>query len=143
MTIQEIQDQIIDDFTPVDDWMERYELIIEMGSELPPFPEEAKIPENIIDGCQSRVWIIGTPEAGGTLHFAADSDALIVKGIIALLMRVVDHQPASEVAKADFYFIDRIGLRENLSPTRANGILAMIGRIREIATERAADEDHR
>lgn len=135
MTINEIQDEIIEDFTLVDDWMERYEMIIEMGNELEPFPESEKTPDHIIEGCQSRVWVVGHPQEDGTIHYEADSDAIIVKGIIALLLRIVDDQPAEEVAQADFYFIDRIGLRENLSPTRSNGVLSMIRDIKLIATE--------
>lgn len=133
MTINEIQDEIIGDFELTDDWMERYEMIIEMGNDLPPFPEEEKTPEHIIEGCQSRVWVVGHPQPDGTIHYEADSDAIIVKGIIALLLRVVDRQPAQEVAEADFYFIDKIGLKENLSPTRSNGVLSMIRDIKLIA----------
>lgn len=138
MTINEIQDEIIDDFSLTDDWMERYEMLIEMGNELPPFPDDEKTPDHIIDGCQSRVWVVGHPQPDGTIRYAADSDAIIVKGIIALLLRVVDGQPAQEIATADFYFIDRIGLRENLSPTRSNGVLAMIRDIKLIASSIAA-----
>lgn len=133
-TINEIQDEIIEEFSYLDDWMDRYQLIIEMGNDLPAFPEKDKTPEHIIEGCQSRVWITGEELTDKRVKIAADSDAIIVKGIIAMLVKVLDGQKAEEIAHADLYFIDRIGLREHLSPTRSNGLLAMVRHIKLLAT---------
>lgn len=125
MTINQQQDAIIDEFVDMDDWMDRYQLLIDMGNELDALDEQYKTPQNLIDGCQSRVWL-QADMVDGLLHFQAESDALIVKGIVALLVRVLsDHTPA-EILGADLYFIERIGLREHLSPTRSNGLLAML-----------------
>ena len=125
MTINEIQDEIIEEFADFDDWMDRYQLLIDLGSSQPPLDDKYKTEQNLIDGCQSRVWL-QADMVDGLLHFQAESDALIVKGIVALLVRVLsDHTPA-EILAADLYFIDRIGLREHLSPTRSNGLLAML-----------------
>lgn len=133
MTINEIQDEIIEEFSGLDDWMDRYAYIIDLGNTLPEYPESEKTPSNLIEGCQSRVWIDAKKEDNGDIHFQADSDALIVKGIVALLLRVVNDQKPSDIASADFYFIDKIGLSEHLSPTRSNGLVAMVKQIRNYA----------
>ena len=132
MTINEIQDEIIEEFSEIEDWMDKYQLIIDLGEGGDTLPVEEKTEENLIDGCQSRVWIQCDNE-DGELVFRADSDALIVKGIIALLIQVLSHHTAKEILEADLYFIDRIGLREHLSPTRSNGLLAMVKRIKAYA----------
>lgn len=126
MSINEIQDEIIEEFSELDDWMDRYGYIIDLGNQLPPLDEKYKTPEYLIEGCQSRVWIHADLTPEGRIHFEADSDALIVKGIIALLVRVLDNQTPADIAAADLYFIDAIGLSEHLSPTRSNGLLAMV-----------------
>jgi cysteine desulfuration protein SufE len=125
MTINEIQDEIIEEFTELDDWMDRYQLLIDMGSDQQPLPEKYKTEQNLIDGCQSRVWL-QADLVDGHIHFQAESDALIVKGIVTLLLRVFNDQTPEEILSADLYFIDQIGLREHLSPTRSNGLLAML-----------------
>lgn len=135
MTINEAQDEIIDEFEALGpDWMDRYAYIIEQGNTLPPFPEADKTMANLIEGCQSRVWIAASRPDGSHIHFEADSDALIVKGIVALLMRVLNDRTPREILDADLYFIDRIGLASHLSPTRSNGLLAMVKQIRDYAT---------
>ena len=126
MTINERQDRIIEDFDGVDDWMDRYAMIIDLGNELPPIDPKYKPPQHLIEGCQSRVWLAASLNAEGRVEYTADSDAIIVKGIIALLIDVLNDQPPADIAAADLYFIDRIGLAENLSPTRSNGLLAMV-----------------
>lgn len=132
MTINETQDEIIEEFTALDDWMDRYQMLIDLGEEQAPLADADKIEQNLIDGCQSRVWIV-CEEKDGKLHFRADSDALIVKGLVALVLQVVnDHRP-DEIYAADLYFIERIGLRDHLSPTRSNGLLAMVKQIRMYA----------
>ena len=132
MTINEIQDDIIEDFFGFDDWMYKYQLLIYLGNEQAPLDEKYKTESNLIDGCQSRVWL-QCDYTDGLLHFTAESDALIVKGIIALLIRVLtDHTP-QEIIDADLYFIDRIGLKEHLSPTRSNGLLAMMKQMKMYA----------
>ena len=128
MTIEESQQEIIEEFSEMDDWMDRYQLLIDMGEEQSPLPAEEKNESNLIDGCQSRVWIV-CDEQDGRLHFRAESDALIVKGIIALLIRVINDHTPQEILDAKLHFIDDIGLREHLSPTRSNGLLAMIKQI--------------
>ena len=129
MTINEIQDQIIEEFHDFDDWMDRYQLLIDLGSELPALPEQYKTNDNLIDGCQSRVWVY--PELrDGQMFIQAESDALIVKGIVALLVRVFNGQKPADIVDADLYFIDRIGLKDHLSPTRSNGLAAMVKQIR-------------
>ena len=128
MTINEIQDEIIDDFSALDDWMDRYQLLIDLGEELEPLPEEDKTDQNLIDGCQSRVWIV-CEEHDGLLDFRAESDALIVKGIVSLVLRAVTHHTPREILDSELYFIQRIGLTEHLSPTRSNGLLAMIKQV--------------
>lgn len=134
MTINEVQDEIIDEVDGMDDWLDRYAYIIDLGNTLPPIPEDLKTPANLIEGCQSRVWIDANQTADGKIHFEAESDALIVKGIVALLMRVLNDRTADEILGADLYFIDRIGLSEHLSPTRSNGLVAMVRQIRNYAT---------
>lgn len=132
MTINEIQDQIIDEFSEVDDWMDRYAMIIDLGNELPAISPELKRPDHLIEGCQSRVWL-AAEERDGKVWFTADSDAIIVRGIIALLIKVLNGQRPADVVSADLYFIDRIGLAENLSPTRSNGLTAMVKQMRMYA----------
>ena len=132
MTINEIQDEIIEDFCELDDWMDRYQLLIDLGEDQEPLPESDKTAQNLIDGCQSRVWI-GCEEHDGKLDFRAESDALIVKGIVSLVIRAVNHHTPQEILDSELYFIDRIGLTEHLSPTRSNGLLAMIKQVRMYA----------
>ena len=138
MTINEIQDEIIEEFEGFDDWMDKYQMLIDLGNDLEQLPEQYKTEQNLIDGCQSRVWVQCdlVPAAEGdapVMHLQADSDALIVKGIVALLLRVLNDHTPQEILDADLYFIERIGLREHLSPTRSNGLLAMVRQIRAYA----------
>ena len=132
MNINDIQDEIIAEFSDFDDWMDRYQLLIDMGSEQPPLEEKYKTEQNLIDGCQSRVWL-QADFIDGMVHFRAESDALIVKGIVALLVRVLSGHTPQEILDADLYFIDRIGLREHLSPTRSNGLGAMLKQMKMYA----------
>ena len=132
MTINEQQDAVIEEFSEIDDWMDKYQMLIDLGNELDVLKEQYKTQENLIEGCQSRVWI-QCDHQDGKLLFTADSDALIVKGIIALLLQVLSGHTPKEILQCDLYFIDRIGLREHLSPTRSNGLLAMIKRIKAYA----------
>lgn len=132
MTINEIQDEIIDEFSGLDDWMDRYQLLIDLGNEQEPLAEQYKTEQNLIDGCQSRVWLQADYE-GGKIRFTAESDALIVKGIVALLIRVLSGHTPQEILDADLYFIEEIGLKEHLSPTRSNGLLAMVKQMRMYA----------
>ena len=132
MTINEIQDEIIEDFSGLDDWMDRYQLLIDLGEEQEPLAEADKVEQNLIDGCQSRVWIV-CEENGGLLDFRAESDALIVKGIVSLVVRAVTHHSPEEILNSPLYFIEKIGLTEHLSPTRSNGLLAMIKQVRMYA----------
>ena len=132
MTINEIQDEIIEEFSGLDDWMDKYQLLIDLGNEQASLDEQYKTESNLIDGCQSRVWL-QADFANGLIHFSADSDALIVKGIVSLLIRVLSDHTPKEILDADLYFIDEIGLKEHLSPTRSNGLLAMIKQIRSYA----------
>lgn len=132
MTINEIQDEIIEEFAEFDDWMDKYQLLITMGEEQEPLPAELKTEQNLIDGCQSRVWLV-CDEREGKLQFRAESDALIVKGIVSLLIRVVTGHTPQEILDADLYFIPQICLTEHLSPTRSNGLLAMVKQIRMYA----------
>lgn len=125
MTINEIQDEIIQEFADFDDWMDRYQLLIDLGSSQPKLDDRYKTEQNLIDGCQSRVWLQADMK-DGLLHFQAESDALIVKGIVALLVRVLSDHTPEEILGADLYFIESIGLREHLSPTRSNGLLSML-----------------
>lgn len=125
MSIQEIQNQIIEEFESFDDWMDKYNLLIDLSKNLPPLEPQFKSDQFVIKGCQSRVWL-HAELIDGKIHFKAESDAIIVKGIVALLLRVLSNQSPQEIASADLFFIDRIGLSENLSPTRSNGLLAMV-----------------
>lgn len=139
MSINEIQDEVIAEFSDFDDWMDRYQLLIDLGNEQEPLDEAYKTEENLIEGCQSRVWL-QCDEADGKLLFRAESDALIVKGIIALLIKVVSGHTPDEILESDLYFIDRIGLREHLSPTRSNGLLSMVKQMRMYALAYKAKE---
>ncbi len=132
MSIKEIQEEIIDEFSMFDDWMQRYEYIIDLGKNLPLIQEEFKTDENIIKGCQSKVWLHGE-QNGDKIVFTADSDAILTKGIIAILIRVFSNQTATDILNADMDFIDKIGLKEHLSPTRANGLVSMIKNIKMYA----------
>lgn len=125
MTINEMQDEIVEEFSVFDEWLDKYEYLIELSRELPAIDEKHRVEQYLIKGCQSRVWIDAELK-DGRIYFTADSDAIITKGIIALLIRIMNGRTPDEIIDADLYFIDRIGLRENLSPTRANGLLAMI-----------------
>ena len=138
MTINETQDEIIEEFVELEDWMDRYQLLIDMGEEQEPLPDGEKTEQNLIDGCQSRVWIVCDRGANGRLTFRAESDALIVKGIVSLVIRVFSGHTPQEILDAELYFIPRIGLTEHLSPTRSNGLLAMIRQIRNYAKVSAA-----
>ena len=132
MKIKEIQEEIIDEFSMFDDWMQRYEYIIDLGKKLPLIEEEFKTDDNIIKGCQSKVWLKGE-ENNDKIVFTADSDAILTKGIIAILIRVFSNQKSSDILNADMDFIDEIGLKEHLSPTRANGLVSMIKNIKMYA----------
>ena len=132
MTINEQQDEVIEEFSELDDWMDRYQLLIDLGEEQEPRPDNEKTEQNLIDGCQSRVWLV-CDENNGILTFRAESDALIVTGIVSLLIRVVSGHTPQEILDADLYFIREIGLTEHLSPTRSNGLLAMIKQMRMYA----------
>lgn len=132
MTINERQDEIIEEFSQLDDWMDRYQLLIDLGEEQEPLSQADKTEQNLIDGCQSRVWLV-CKENDGRLTFRAESDALIVKGLVALLLSVVSDRTPQEILDTELYFIDRIGLTEHLSPTRSNGLLAMIRQVRMYA----------
>ena len=125
MTLTEVQDQIIDEFSVFDEWLDKYDYLIDLSKELPVIDEKHSTDQYVIKGCQSRVWVDAHME-DSKIYFSADSDAIITKGIIALLIRVLNGRTPQEILDCDLYFIDRIGLRENLSPTRANGLLAMI-----------------
>ena len=129
MTINEIQDEIISEFSELTDWMDRYSLLIELGNELIDFDETYRIDQNLIEGCQSQVWLNAEMNDGG-IRYMADSDAIIVKGIIALLIKVLNNRTPDEIIGSDLYFIDKIGLKEHLSPTRSNGLLAMVKQMR-------------
>ena len=141
MTINEIQDEIIEEFSGLDDWMDKYQLLIDLGNELTPLDERYKTEQNLIDGCQSRVWLQADLVDGSStgsetvkvIHFSAESDALIVKGIVSLLIRVLSDHTPQEILDADLYFIEEIGLKEHLSPTRSNGLVAMVKQIRAYA----------
>jgi len=125
MTIDQTQDQIIEEFAEFDEWMDKYEYLIELGKDVPLIEEKHKTREHLIEGCQSRVWLHAAME-GDRVRFSADSDAIITKGIVSLLVRVLDGRRPEEIKNADLYFIDRIGLKQNLSPTRSNGLLALV-----------------
>jgi cysteine desulfuration protein SufE len=132
MTINEIQDEITDEFSEIEDWMDRYAYIIDLGNALPAIDEAYKTPQHLIEGCQSRVWL-NAELLDGKVHYTADSDAIIVKGIISLLIKVLNDHTPREILDAELYFIDRIGLSEHLSPTRSNGLLAMVKQMRMYA----------
>ena len=133
MTINEIQDEIIEEFSGFDDWMDKYQLLIDLGNEQEPLEDKYKTEQNLIDGCQSRVWLQADLLEDGRLHFSAESDALIVKGIVALLIRVLSDHTPQEILDADLYFIEQIGLKEHLSPTRSNGLVAMVKQMKVYA----------
>jgi len=139
--INQIQDEIIDEFSDFDDWMDRYAYIIELGNSLDALEESKKTPDNLIDGCQSRLWL-DAQYADGVVTYRADSDAIIVKGIVALLIRVLSGQKPQDIIDADLYFIDRIGLRDHLSPTRSNGLLSMLKNMKAYATAFQAMNDN-
>ena len=130
--INEVQDEIIDEFSGLSDWMDKYAYIIELGNAVEPLEERHKTPDNIIEGCQSRVWLVADEE-GGKINFRADSDAIIVKGLISLLIRVLSGNTPQEILDTDLYFMKEIGLQEHLSPTRSNGLLAMVKQMRVYA----------
>lgn len=132
MTINEIQDEIIEEFAGFEDWMDKYQMLIDLGNEQDPLDNRYKTEQNLIDGCQSRVWL-QADYVDGVINFTAESDALIVKGIIALLIRALSGHTPKEILDAELYFIDEIGLKEHLSPTRSNGLLAMIKQMRVYA----------
>ena len=131
-TLKEIQEEIVEDFSLYDEWLYKYEYLIELGKKLPAYPEEKKTEDRLIKGCQSRVWLDYSVE-NGRIDFSADSDAIITKGIISLLISVYSGRSAEEIAADDFSFLDSIGLKENLSPTRANGLVSMIDTIKAAA----------
>jgi len=129
MTIKEIQEEIIDEFSMFEDWMERYEYIIDLGKSMPLIKDEFKTDSNLISGCQSKVWLHSEIE-GDKIKFTTDSDAILTKGIVALLLRVFNNQKPKDILDTDLYFVDKIGLKEHLSPTRANGLVSMIKQIK-------------
>lgn len=139
MTINEMQDEVIAEFSDFNDWMDRYQLLIDLGNEQQPLDEKYKTDQNLIEGCQSRVWL-QADEQDGKIIFQAESDALIVKGIIALLIKVLSGHTPDEILEADLYFIPQIGLQEHLSPTRSNGLLAMVKQMRMYALAFKAKE---
>ena len=134
MTLEEKKQSIVEDFSLYEEWLDKYEYLIELGKCLAPFPEEKKTEERLIKGCQSRVWL-DSEQKDGKLYFTADSDAIITRGIISLLVSVYSGRTPGEIAVDDFGFVEEIGLKENLSPTRANGLVSMIERIKQIATD--------
>ena len=139
MTINEAQDEVIEEFSDLSDWMDRYQLLIDLGNDEKPLDGKYKVESNLIDGCQSRVWL-QADYSDGVIRFSAESDALIVKGIIALLIRVLSGHTPDEILGADLYFIEKIGLKEHLSPTRSNGLLAMVKQMRMYALAFKAKE---
>ena len=138
-TINTLQDEIIEEFNDFDDWMDKYQLLIDLGSEQPSLPEEYKNDQNLIDGCQSRVWL-QADSRDGIVYFQAESDALIVKGIVSLLVKVLNGHSPQDIIDADLYFIERIGLKEHLSPTRSNGLVAMLKQMKMYALAFKAKE---
>ena len=141
-TINELQDEVVEEFSDFDDWMDKYQMLIDLGNDLETLDDKYKTGQNLIDGCQSRVWV-QCDYADGKLVFTADSDALIVKGIIALLIQVLSGHTPKEILDADLYFIDKIGLRDHLSPTRSNGLLAMVKQIKAYALAYEAKENEK
>lgn len=141
MTINQVQDGIIDDFSGIEDWMDKYNLLIDMGKDLPVIDPRFKVRDFLIEGCQSKVWL--HPDYDGhIITFTADSDAIITKGIVSLLIKVLSSRTPEEILSADLYFIDKIGLRQNLSPTRSNGLLSMIRQIKLYALAYQAQSNH-
>lgn len=140
MTIDEIQDEIIDEFSGLDDWMDKYQMLIDMASSVPKLDERYKTDDNLIEGCQSRVWLHAYVDEEGLVRYEAESDALIVGGIVALLIRVLSGHSAKEILDSELYFIDSIGLHEHLSPTRSNGLVAMVKQMRIYALAFAAKD---
>ena len=138
MSINEIQDEIIEEFSGFDDWMDKYQLLIDLGNEQEPLEDRYKTEQNLIDGCQSRVWLVAD-FTDGIISFRAESDALIVKGIVALLIRVLSGHTPQEILDADLYFIEEIGLKEHLSPTRSNGLVAMVKQMRSYGKQSALE----
>ncbi len=138
-TINELQDEVVAEFSDFDDWMDKYQMLIDLGNDLDTLNDKYKTEQNLIDGCQSRVWL-QCDNVDGKLMFSADSDALIVKGIVALLIQVLSGHTPKEILDADLYFIEKIGLREHLSPTRSNGLLAMVKQIKAYALAYDAKE---
>lgn len=132
-TINELQDEVIEEFSNFEDWMDKYQLLIDLGNEQEPLDPKYKTEQNLIDGCQSRVWLQADLAEDGKVIFQAESDALIVKGIITLLIKVVSKHTPDEILESDLYFIEKIGLKEHLSPTRSNGLLAMVKQMRMYA----------
>lgn len=132
-SIDQTQSEIIDEFSEIDDWMDRYAYIIDLGNALPPIDDSLKTPDRLIEGCQSRVWLDARQSPDGRIHFTADSDAIIVKGIISLLISVLNDHTPDEILNADLHFINDIGLSEHLSPTRSNGLLAMVKQMKMYA----------
>lgn len=141
-TINELQDEVVEEFSDFDDWMDKYQMLIDLGNDLETLDDKYKTEQNLIDGCQSRVWV-QCDYADGKLVFTADSDALIVKGIIALLIQVLSGHTPKEILDADLYFIDKIGLRDHLSTTRSNGLLAMVKQIKAYALAYEAKENEK
>ena len=139
MSINELQDNIIDEFSAFDDWMDKYALLIDLGNSLPPLDERYKTESNLIEGCQSRVWL-QTDFVDGKIHFQGESDAVIVKGIVSLLIQVLSDHTPQEILDADLYFIEKVGLKEHLSPTRSNGLVAMVKQMRLYAMAFRAKE---
>lgn len=135
--LQDVENEIIDEFSVFDDWMDKYEYLIEMGRSLGTYPDDRKTDDRLINGCQSRVWL-DYEFRDGRIFFTADSDAIITKGIISLLVRIYSGRTPEEILSSDFSVVEKIGLKENLSPTRANGLVSMIGRIREAAATAAS-----
>lgn len=133
MTIEQTQNEIVEEFSELTDWMDRYAYIIDLGNTLPEFPETEKTPQNLIEGCQSRVWITASRDPQGNIEFQADSDAMIVKGIASLLLKVLSGHKPQEIIDADLFFVDKIGLSQHLSPTRSNGLLSMVKQIKNYA----------
>lgn len=139
MTINELQDNVIEEFSVFDDWMDKYALLIDLGNSLPPLDEKYKTESNLIEGCQSRVWF-QTDYADGKIIFQGESDAVIVKGIVSLLINILSGHTPQEILDADLYFIDKVGLKEHLSPTRSNGLVAMVKQMRLYAMAYRAKE---
>lgn len=141
MTINQQQDEIVEEFSDIDDWMDRYAYIIDLGNALPPMLESGHIPQNLIEGCQSRAWLNADLTPDGKIEFTADSDAIIVKGIISLLIKVLSGHTPDEIPDSDLYFIEKIGLAEHLSPTRSNGLAALVKQMKLYAVAYKAKLD--